>query len=201
MAKIDHERRAAFQRRAWRLAVMLSSDPAHAQELFDHLMRELPTIERLDPVRLDRMVIMRAREFEPEIEAAPRTMPPKLPDDPAARALIAARVLPRQAREAWLLRHVDQMEDRDIAKAMDCSVTALLRHLEVAEQHMRDMLGDQFEPAATALRNRIAQRDPMPVIARWEARRRRGRFLRRIVWLILLAALATAAWWAWQRLT
>ena len=54
MARPDPDRRLAYQRRAWRLAVMLSDSPAQARDLFVDLMRELPDIERLDPVRLDR---------------------------------------------------------------------------------------------------------------------------------------------------
>lgn len=203
MARPDPDRRLAYQRRAWRLAVMLSDSPAQARDLFEHLMRELPDIERLDPVRLDRMVIMRAREYQPPLEdqaAHPGAELGQPPADAATHALLLARTLPRQAMESWLLRHVDQMDDREIAKAMDCSMTALLRHLDVAEAHMREHLAGHFDHGTAALRDRTNQLDPMPEIERFEAARRRRQLIRRAGLLILLAILVAAAWWFASRM-
>jgi hypothetical protein len=84
-----------------------------------------------------------------------------------------------------------------MARAMDCSVTATQRHLEQADQAMRDALHEQAEGAAGRVREFAMSLD-VPEFFRAERKRRR-QLRRALKWsAILIVALGLAAlalWW------
>jgi hypothetical protein len=156
------------------------------------IVEDRSDLPRLDPARLDRLVILRARELAERPpkrwrspEPAPDPSDPLRAPDPLGLPIVVetmrtANSLPRQSMEAWLLRHVDQLGDIAISRAMDCSRTALTRHLERAEQAMREQLGDRYEEAIETLREAIDRLDPAPAVRAAQQRRRRrwiGRLL------------------------
>ncbi len=65
-------------------------------------------------------------------------------DVPYAAFLKAIRKLPPQQIEAFVLRHGEGMDDRQLAIAMDCSVTAATNHLTAAEGVLKLVASDGF---------------------------------------------------------
>lgn len=181
----------AYRHRVWRLAVLLTGDTAAAAALFSGIMRHRKRIERVEPQRLDRLILLRARERAEALR------------DPANVEPRFARVyrLPEQPLEAWVLRRVEQLDETVAARAMDCSKTALRLHLKAADEALAEAgAGDSDDPA-TALRRRIDALDPAPAVARWRAKRRKRRWWVLLLAIALLAALALAGWWAPALLT
>ncbi|NNF43305.1 MAG: hypothetical protein HKN62_09700, partial [Phycisphaerales bacterium] len=103
--------------------------------------------------------------------------------------------LPGQAREAWVLGHVYRLEPRALARAMDCSRTAVLRHLDQAQAALTPA-----EEAANALRAYAATLE-VPAFYRDARRRRRWRRLvvRICVALVAAAGCVVLAGWWWSR--
>lgn len=126
------------------------------------------------------------RHSRAESRASPPTHAPTRPpradasDTPAAAdvALAALAELPAQQREAWILRALDAENEIDASKAMDCSRTALARHLEHAEDSMRSALGDSYNEVLAALRARVETFDPGPFVSEIADARRRRRLTR-----------------------
>src|SRR5687767_13779453 len=94
--------RAAYERRVWRLAYLLSGDPAGAAVLVDRVLRDQPDLGSLEPARLDRVVIQHARDL-PRRRKAVLPIAVTAPQGEAAKALDALLTLPEQPREAWVL--------------------------------------------------------------------------------------------------
>ncbi len=101
--------------------------------------------------------------------------------------------LDHQPREAWLLRRVEQLDETQAARAMDCSKTALNHHLDRADTVMRSRFCDRADAVADAIRDAADQLEPAPYIEAWQARRRR-----RWWWWIIAALIATVAALLWQ---
>ena len=137
---------------------------------------------------MDRLTVLRSREIKPAVVV----------DDlvavPVAEALAS---LTAQQREAWVFARVYQLDMREMARAMDCSVTATQRHVEQADIQMRDRLGESAPKASEALRTYSMSID-VPRFYRID-RRRRARTRTALKWMaiggiaIVLAALAL--WW------
>jgi DNA-directed RNA polymerase specialized sigma24 family protein len=113
------------------------------------------------------------------------------------------RALPFQQREAWLLSYGERLGPRETATAMDCSTSALAVHLQVAEQTLRPMAGEAYEimrdRAGRAFANLSPREDAIHpsvrnLISRLLWPRRIKRIIRIIVAILILAALAYAAW-------
>jgi DNA-directed RNA polymerase specialized sigma24 family protein len=118
------------------------------------------------------------------------------------------RALPFQQREAYLLTVGELLIGRDVATAMDCSISAVQVHFQTAEQTLRPLAGDAYEVMkdrlARAYRNLSPRDDAIHpsvrnLISRLMWPWRIKRFIKISVTLIILAALAYAAW-RWRHL-
>src|SRR5215207_1672933 len=124
--------RAAYERRVWRLAYLLSGDPAGAAVLVDRVLRGQPDLASLEPARLDRVVIQHARELPRRRGAVPPITAP-VPAGEVRKAMDALLSIPEQPREAWVLARVDELDELHFSRAMDCSRTASRNHLAAGD--------------------------------------------------------------------
>jgi hypothetical protein len=170
--------RHACERRVYRLALLLTGSPSAACTVTERVVAARPDLRVLDSAHMDRLTILRCRETPPAAIVDP-DVPPRL-----AEAISSLR---SQPREAWVLREVYALPLREISRAMDCSTTALRRHLEEAQAHVREALGAGAVEAPAALA-RFSGRLELPRLLRRRLRRRRQRRL-----LLLVIAVATAA--------
>ena len=159
--------REACERRVYRLATLLTGNPVAATRVIESVVDAQPDLRRLDNTHMDRLTVLRSRELTPG-RLVVETVPPA-----AAEALA---LLTSQQREAWVFTHVYRIEMRDAARAMDCSVTATRRHLQVAEDAVAERLGTAVEQAAEALLSYSMALD-VPAFYRAARRRRRRRRL------------------------
>jgi hypothetical protein len=190
------EHRDALERRIWRLAFLLTGDPAGAAALVDRILDAQPHPEKLDPAHLDRLVIQQAREMgratkAPGSIAHARGDAPPL-DPVAQRALTAALTMPHQPLEAWVLVRVDEVDELRMSRAMDCSRTAARNHLAAGDEQMRSKLGGDLDAGVAALRAMADSLDPGPIIAahrvlRKKQRRRRVGVVSAVVAIVVLA--------------
>lgn len=183
------------ERRIWRLAFLLSGDPAAAAEMIDEVLRSQPDPASMEPARLDRLIVLRAREASASASRPPRAALPGFSDD-AAAVLDALTRLPEQPREAWVLTRLDELDAMHVSRAMDCSRTAAAHHLAAADEAMRAALGARLDPCVAAARSAADALDLGPIIAGHRDRLRRRRRLRAallagVVGIVVLAALVT----------
>lgn len=186
------DRREAYERRVWRLAWLLTGG---REDLCVRLVAECldaqPDLRRLDPAHLDRLVVLAARR-----RARPASEPePEAP--PARRLLAAVAALPPQLREAWVFARVDGLEPMEMARAMDCSKTAALRHLERADTELGGRFGDTLPSMLDALRAEADTAAPGRALAAFRAERRRRRRIRAALIAFAVAAVALAAGLVW----
>lgn len=217
--------REVCERRAWRLAALLTGDRRSAGWVVARALDAQPDLTRLPDARLDRLVILRSRELAEGAARRRRRRPGALTrlraghrarrgvgkaptheggvgaaifHGDAAPAAVALRTMPHQAMEAWILHELDGRDMMDVGRAMDCSKAAAANHLDTAMNHMRMALAEGLKPGVEALRQQAAALDPAPFLEqRRQARRHRAR-LRWIRWLVAVVTLlgaAGAAWW------
>lgn len=169
------EVRSAWQRRAWRLALLLTGDASRAGDVVRAARRALRHGAPPDAAQLDRLIIQQLRVAA---RRRPRTTQPHpQPTDPSARRLLEAlHALPQQPREAWVLRRIDRLDERHTARAMDCSRTAAERHLAAADRALTSQLDQTLDAATTALQ---AWADHLPVDELMEATAARAAHARR----------------------
>ncbi len=181
--------RDACERRVYRLALLLTGDPDASERVVAAVVDAQPDLDRLDSAHLDRLTVLRARE-----RRGRRRDHAAFPDR-VGRALLR---LPRQVREAWIFTRVYRTPDRAAAKATDCSVTALRRHVEQADRMMAKALGGDADAVAAQILQHSMRIDlPPGARARRAAHRRRRRLTKAGLGLAAVIALAGAAWWAW----
>jgi hypothetical protein len=177
-------KREACERRVYRLATLLTGDPVAATRVIEAVVDAQPDLRKLDNARMDRLTVLRSREITPATLVAEGVGP---------RVTTALSRLGFQHREAWVFTRVYQLTPREAARAMDCSVTAMNRHLQMADSAMRGALGDQVTDAAERLLRYTMSLD---VPAFYRARKRRRRWLRGALWAlagaVVIAALAVA---------
>jgi len=178
--------RDSCERRIYRLALLLSGRPDTAGAVVRSVLGDRGGIRAADVARLDRLVILRCRDH--------RARPLDLPGLDAFAAGVLAS-LDAQPREAWLLARVFGLPEREAARSMDCSVTAVRLHLERADATIRDRLDEDRRRAMVGgLRTLVAGIDvPADVRAGWVRRRRLRRVRTLVVAAIGLAALAWGA--------
>ena len=180
--------RCACQRRAYRLATLLTGDPVGAVRVLEAVERSQPDLRAIDSARLDRLTILRSRE----VTAGP--LPAEaLPADAAG----AIAGLAAQPREAWMLIRAYGLPLRETARAMDCSVTATKRHVELADQRMAAILdGHGVAGAIEAVRAYSKSlRLPDHYEVHRERRRRDGRIRTLIIMvLVVVLIMAVVAW-------
>ncbi|MGI9014595.1 MAG: hypothetical protein ACR2GY_10150 [Phycisphaerales bacterium] len=136
--------RASCERRVYRLAVLLSGNPNAAGAVIRSVLGAQPDLRKLDSSHLDRLTVLRSREVKPAA----------IMSDAVPLAVAAALAgLTAQQREAWVFHHVYRLPEREMAKAMDCSMHAISMHLQAAEEHMAKVLGgpQQAHSSAKAL--------------------------------------------------
>ncbi len=172
--------RQSCERRAYRLAALLTGSPVAAVGVMEAAIEAQPDLQRLDGAHLDRLTVLRSREVEASA----------MVDDAVPRAVAEALAsLPSQHREAWVFVNVYRLPQRQTARAMDCSVTATQRHLALAEEAMAKRLGDGARDAhASLLRYSMA----LEVPEFYRAGRRRRRRLRRLMVAVVAAAILVA---------
>jgi hypothetical protein len=180
--------RDACERRVYRLATLLTGNPIAATKVIAQVVDVQPDLTHLDGAHLDRLTVLRSREITPAIladESVPR----------AAAETLAG--MPVQQREAWVFGRVYRLDDREMARAMDCSVTATRRHLDQADAAMRQRL-DSEDSAAAELVLAYSMSLDVPVFYR-EAKLRKRRLkvaaIAAVVVVGFLGLLAAAAWW------
>ncbi len=182
--------REACERRVYRLATLLTGNPVAATKVIHYVIEAQPDLSQLDSAHMDRLTVLRSRELPVSILAFDK-VPHRL-----AEAL--ANLSPQQ-REAWVFARVYGAPEREIAKAMDCSLTATLRHLEQADTTLRARLGESG--AADAPRIILEYSMQLDVPEFYRAQRRRQRQLKLG---LLIAALVAASffiamlliWWS-----
>jgi hypothetical protein len=186
------DQRRAYEARVWRLAFLLTGYTSAASELIGRVLRAQPDVLSVDPSRLDRLVILQAREWAARRRGLQASSPPLSPE--GARTLTAALGMNHQLLEAWVLARVDGMEGLSVSRAMDCSNTAAANHLAEADREMGERLGPALAAGLGALRADADRLDPRPFLEASRPKRRRGGGRRLLVMLIALGAAAIGLW-------
>lgn len=166
----------------YRLAVLLTGNPKLAAGVITAVVDAQPDLRKLDNQHMDRLTVLRSREIRPGV----------LIDQPHVPREVAEALsqLPLQQREAWVFARVYRMELRDLARAMDCSVTATQRHLELADEATAGALG--VPAAAKAPAQLLQYTMHLDVPAFYRAAQRTRRMLRWLIVGIIIAILLTA---------
>ena len=217
-----------YERRAWRLALLLTGDPRAAQEVARRSLDRQADWGRLPPARLDRLVVQAARQGGPiktktSLSAALRSkldsvrmghrltregfavsgepVEAEWADSPFSlegKDVIAAlQALPTQQREAWIFRTLDLVDPIEASKALDCSRTALDRHLSLAKESMETKLDERTDECIEAIRRDVDTLDPSPFLEWRQAIRRRRRRWKAAAILggaIAIGAVAVTLW-------
>jgi DNA-directed RNA polymerase specialized sigma24 family protein len=180
--------RNACERRVYRLATLLTGNPLAATKVIEQVVDAQPDLRGLDSAHMDRLTVLRSREIKAATLVSERIS--------IATAEALASLTPQQ-REAWVLARVYHAPEREIARAMDCSLTATQRHLEIADEAMAQRLGADVESASAALLAFSLALD-VPGFYRIEQRRRRHARLAMMIVIAAAAALIISAvllWW------
>ena len=177
--------REACERRVYRLALLLTGNERAATGVTATVVGLRRDLHRIGGARLDRLTVLRSRE-------ARRTAPDSpLVDAPIRHALGS---MPRQQLESWVFHRVFQLPLREMSRAMDCSVTATERHLDLAEDMLEKEAGvGASSRATTQVRQWILGIDVPVVYRRRMVRKRRTRLALRIAGIVLILAVIGAA--------
>lgn len=188
-----HDRKQAYERRAWRLALLLTGDSAVAATIALDAGRH-KDLASLPADRLDRLVIQHAREM-PAKKRGPWPTSLPTPDSQTTAALAFLGSLPTQPRDAFILQRIDELDDLHAARAMDCSKTALANHLAAADEAFVTEFGDETQSHIRSMRTYADSLNPDPAISATREHQRRRRKQRRVLIAILLSVgcLATFA--------
>jgi len=182
--------REACERRVYRLATLLAGNPTAAAKVIAQVVDAQPDLRDLDSAHMDRLTVLRSREINPAT-LVHDLVPPRI-----AEAL--ANLTPQQ-REAWVFARVYRSPEREMARAMDCSVTATMRHLDLADAAMSAALGAQEASSAASTLLSYSMSMDVPKFYRVERLRRRHARIA-LMWFgaAALALLMAAAilWWA-----
>jgi hypothetical protein len=178
------DRKHLIERRIWRLGYLLNGDAAGASSLVDRVVRTRPDVVEMDPAKLDRLIIQHARELPRRgISGEGAGVSP---ERATSEALAVVLALPEQPREAWVLTHIDSLDELHVSRAMDCSRTAARNHLGAAEQQVKSRLGERLPEAVAAIRRFADSLDPGSIIERHRAERRAR--AKRKAMVVLIAA-------------
>jgi hypothetical protein len=174
--------RESCERRVYRLATLLTGNPKLATGVITAVVDAQPDLRQLDSAHMDRLTVLRSREIKPAVLRVP-LVPSEL-----AEALAA---LPAQQREAWILGRVYQLPERELARAMDCSLIATKRHLDQADATMERWLGSTKVAKGRRLLLRYTMTLDVPPFFR--AQQKRKRIVRYVIFgligLIIIAAI------------
>lgn len=185
---------AARAERLWRLAFLMAGDRDRAARLLaDVLTQRAEQIAAKEQVHVDRLLLQHAREMFGKESLHQDAAPPPA-DAPGGRRLFAAlHTLRRQPMEAWILTNVERLDEIHVARAMDCSKSAMSQFLRQAEEHLQREFSGELDGAARELRDLSRQVNAADGFARARehiSERRRRRLVRR--WLPLAIVLLLA---------
>jgi DNA-directed RNA polymerase specialized sigma24 family protein len=151
------------------------------------------------------MTSRRSATHRPAGAAADVLVEQALGPDQAYIAFVSAlRHLDAQPREAFLLWHCERLNARYSALAMDCSTEAAENHLRVAEQSLKLVAGPQFPALVQKLADAYQHLTPepagvLPAVNHLVFRKVRvRRWIRWLIVLIELAAVAALLWGGWR---
>ena len=182
--------RDAFERRAARLAILLTDDRELAAAALADVVRTHTDLERVGETMVERSIVQacrargRARGGASPVDAAAR--------GDGLRLWQAARALDSQEWEAWVLREVEGEDEIRVARAMDSSKNAIAEvHLGPAVKRLRAGFDtpEGYDAALAALRTSLDAIDPMPVLERAREARDAAVRRRRVITAIQLALL------------
>jgi hypothetical protein len=183
------DRSEAYQRRVWRLALLLTDSGAQADATLTHVLRTQSDILRIGESRLERMVVLASRQ--PAEAGGERSLNSLVElDESAVRLWRAVRQLEQQPREAWIFRDLEGAELIPAARAMDCSRTALEQvHRKAALESLQATLGDAYDEALASLRSSLDAIDPTEALELAASVVRQARARRRVVTLVVVVVL------------
>jgi hypothetical protein len=180
--------RDAYERRAARLALLLTDDAERAGAALASVLRAHRNLARVGETMLERAVVQACRA---EGKGAGGIAP--TPTDASARALLdAARTQTGQPWEAWILTELEDQPDVLVARAMDSSKHAIAEvHLGPAIAAIRAAVAPaDYEASVRALRASLADLRIDSVLAVGRAARDRAIRRSRLVGIGQLALLA-----------
>jgi DNA-directed RNA polymerase specialized sigma24 family protein len=125
------------------------------------------------------------------------------PDTGYVAFVRALRSLPMQQREAFILHHGEKLQVRDVAVAMDCSTTAAVNHLHVANDTLKMIAPADFDAHVMRMSKSYDALAPYEDLALPNTRRQVRRMI--MPWLVgrviktalSIAVLVFAVWWTW----
>ena len=181
--------RAACERRVYRLATLLTGNPVAATRVIERVVDAQPVLANLDSAHMDRLTVLRSREVKPAVLVS---------DLVTLQISEATASLSPQQREAWVFARVYRVPEREMARAMDCSLTAAVRHLEQADAAINQRLGATASSAAPILLT-YSMTLEVPRFYRLQQQRRRHSRIAVMILAAALSALTLAAlvmWWS-----
>ena len=124
--------------------------------------------------------------------------------DPGYAAFVRAlRSLPVQQAEAYVLFHGENLNDRLLGVAMDCSVNAAATHLVAATQGLGAVVGEKTEQYTKLLSSAYRAVTPPPetiepVARQYVKKALRPKQVRRVIRWLVFIALVAGAYFAWR---
>jgi DNA-directed RNA polymerase specialized sigma24 family protein len=196
-----------------RVAVALNGEQSKSLGVVQQLLTRLPSaaaawLDTSDPVRwFTHHLVLDLRQLpaSPDVDPLVRYSANKSPSFVAF--IRALRHLPRQQVEAFVLNHGEGLSDRDLAVAMDCSVTAATNHLAAADQSMRLVAADAYSECLGEFKTAYDRLSPdsdqvrqyvTSQFARRAVRKTSWRWLKRTAIALIILAIAYALWRAFR---
>lgn len=192
---------AELERDVYRRGLILTGESAGADHVAEAVLARYDNLHRVGESALLRAIVQEARAWSTMEESSdPSSSPPWTPPTgPPAQLFAALKGLTGQQREAWTLSQLEQLGEVDVARAMDCSRTAMREvHLVAADGVLRPLLGASYEPALASLRAALRSIDPATRLDDVRQRLRkvviRKRLVRLLMFLVFAIVCATM-WW------
>lgn len=182
--------REAFERRAARLAMLLTDDRERASAAMADMLRAHTDLARVGETMVERSIVQACRAQGRAGDA--RSPVGTLMAGDAADLWNAARRLDSQEWEAWVLREVEGEDEIRVARAMDSSKHAIAEvHLGPAVRRLRAGFpkAGGYDAALAALRASLDGIDPGPVLEAGRAARDRAVMRRRVITAVQLTLL------------
>ncbi len=144
---------------------------------------ETDEIERPDPVPTW------GRQVTPAAPGRPALNQPLMTGE-AARASMVLHAIKRQLMEAWILTEIDGKNVLEMARAMDCSKQAVVRHAQEARKIMERELDERHNRAVADLRAAALGLDADDFIVRMRTAKRARRVHTLALWILALLFIA-----------
>jgi hypothetical protein len=177
--------REAFERRVWRLALLLTGDADGASRTLNGVARSARDLSKIDGVHLDRLTVLHSREVSSVRRRGAGEEAP-VPEGAPARTLEVLMQMKPQAREAWVLTRIDGLDEIHVARAMDASKTASGNFFGAADALIGEKLGEEAEEGIEGLRVWAESFDPDPWLILHRERVKRWRRIKLVGALVLV---------------